>query len=75
MHVASPLVRSTALLMSNASNKPRRRGKAWGGLRGMSRVMRGRQHRIRTITMTAAVFGSFAMIRCLVEPRQRIVEL
>ena len=30
MHVPSPLVRSTALIMSNAFNKPRRRGKGVG---------------------------------------------
>ena len=30
MHVASPLVRSTALVMSNASNKPRQHGKGVG---------------------------------------------
>jgi hypothetical protein len=45
-------------------------GRAWGELRGIvSRVMRGRQYRIRTITMTAAVFGSFAMECCSVEPQ------
>jgi hypothetical protein len=50
-------------------------GRAWGELRGISRVMRGREYQIRTITMTAAVFGSFAIDRCLVEPQQRIVGL
>jgi hypothetical protein len=44
MHVASPLVRSTALIMSNALNKPRRRGK------GMGRVAWLKQSNARSST-------------------------